>query len=885
MFEQLIIWYRVFFVWLYGHVGFALAILATSIITSFLMKPIAKVIMKWVKREIAYEAVLNPLVAEIKASEKSGAEKQFELAELYKQYGYSPILEVRKVLPLFVQLPCLFLTYYMLEGATILKGVSFLFFNDLGAPDALLPLGINLLPFVMTGINFAAIYSTVSFTRKDRIQAIVVALAFLILLYPAGTALMIYWTLNNFFTCVKTLAEEHWSGARLLWGRARWLVDGGAWRGVLFKFKSVQQKTFLYAALITFLFSLYSFVLYTNYSVVSSGLANVVIPVAMVLLTIATSLILGVSHLMNANGRMESKVVGVMLFATGGILLLGLAVMCVDKLMVGTILYGHYAAFLKYLFAVGLFVNGLGILALKFMKDSEKIGVRSICISELIVYTLFIVSLAIHYMLASPDLGVNVASFTLLPCLLTLPFFALSGGLVFLMGKELDTRWIIRMLFVFFAVYYATPIVNAENIFPLTRNNLPVCYVVMGMALMIFFYAMKKAARFVHVFLLLLSLSLVINGTLNYLKVTHAQSAPKQIMQDAGNASKEKLPNLKDLTVKHGYNIYLLLYDGYPNRMILEHFNLYNPQAYLAKRGFSVYDNSYSSGGSTGSSMSDFFDTFCNSEFSWLETLQGNVECMEFLKSQGYHLNYILDSMTCARGKAKRIGDFYFPQLKGSSHLSKVIVLWGQIKGGYINANADFTMGYTEEEKRRVKDERLSMQTGVPVFVYAHYDNPGHFYNGGHREPEYNRDVKLFRVKTCNIEREIERDLSLIKDWDNSIIIFSSDHGTYLTGRFDDSPLGLLDLYGTQLAIKWPKGYTPTLDVSFSRNIMLEVLICLTGDKTLARFKHSGKTRRGHPRWTNVSNGAIDNGIIRVGPAKGRNLFEAAKEELDALKW
>ncbi len=168
MLDMLIQGYRIFFLFLYEHLGFALAILLTSMISTFLMKPIAKFIMKYVKREQSYQRVLQPQIDEINATDLSGSEKHLALQRLYMRYGYSPILAMRKVLPLFVQLPFLMITYWMLEGCAELEGIKFLCFSDLGAADALLPFGINLLPFLMTGINVLAILQHLLLQRKTK---------------------------------------------------------------------------------------------------------------------------------------------------------------------------------------------------------------------------------------------------------------------------------------------------------------------------------------------------------------------------------------------------------------------------------------------------------------------------------------------------------------------------------------------------------------------------------------------------------------------------------------------------------------------------------------------------------------------------------------------
>ena len=68
-----------------------------------------------------------------------------------------------------------------------LKGQSFLFIKDMGAPDRLFAIGsfyVNILPIAMTAINIiaGAIY-TKGFATKEKVQIYGMALVFLVLLY------------------------------------------------------------------------------------------------------------------------------------------------------------------------------------------------------------------------------------------------------------------------------------------------------------------------------------------------------------------------------------------------------------------------------------------------------------------------------------------------------------------------------------------------------------------------------------------------------------------------------------------------------------------------------------------------------------------------------
>ena len=215
MFDFIVNGYRVLFLLLAGFIGFGWAIVALSFLCSLLMAPLMKAVSGIVRRESEYQDVILPQIAAIKKQYSFDIDRNYHIRRLYQRYSYSPISAVRKVLPLFVQIPFLLLTYCMLKGTPQLGGVSFMFLRDLGTADGLIH-GVNLLPFVMTGVNAVTVFATPDFTRRDMVQAIAIALLFLAMLYNAPSALLLYWTLNNTITCVRTLVGKGGKGAATL---------------------------------------------------------------------------------------------------------------------------------------------------------------------------------------------------------------------------------------------------------------------------------------------------------------------------------------------------------------------------------------------------------------------------------------------------------------------------------------------------------------------------------------------------------------------------------------------------------------------------------------------------------------------------------------------
>ncbi|GHV79750.1 membrane protein [Spirochaetia bacterium] len=185
-----------------------ISVLAIGGAISILTLPLYAVAEKWQQLERYIQKRLAPDIAKIKAVFK-GDEQYMILSTYYRQNHYHPVYTLRSTFGLLIQIPFFIAAYSYLSHLDALKGASFLFITDLGAPDALISFhdgGINILPIIMTLINIiaGAIY-TRGFPLKDKIQLYGMALIFLVLLYNSPAGLVIYWTLNNIFSLLKNL--------------------------------------------------------------------------------------------------------------------------------------------------------------------------------------------------------------------------------------------------------------------------------------------------------------------------------------------------------------------------------------------------------------------------------------------------------------------------------------------------------------------------------------------------------------------------------------------------------------------------------------------------------------------------------------------------------
>ncbi len=171
------------------------ALLALSVLNYFLLMPLNKLVRGQQESENNMQQVLEPQLRHIKETSRD-AERHQRIQNLYQRYSYHPIFALRNVFPLLVQLPFLMAVYFMLSSLPNIEGVSFLFLRDLASPDGMI-FDQNIMPVIMTLVSLVNACFVVSLSRSQKIQAIIVSLLFLALLYNAPSALLLYWTMNN----------------------------------------------------------------------------------------------------------------------------------------------------------------------------------------------------------------------------------------------------------------------------------------------------------------------------------------------------------------------------------------------------------------------------------------------------------------------------------------------------------------------------------------------------------------------------------------------------------------------------------------------------------------------------------------------------------------
>lgn len=189
------------------------SIVLMSLAVNIALVPVYHLAESWQEDERLLQRKMAGKLAEIRAV-YAGRERYMFIRAVYRMFGYHPLMALRTSLGLLIQIPFFFAAYNLLNGNAALEGAGFLFIGNLGRPDALLVFGgysLNLLPFVMTGVNLlsAAVYSA-RLSRRDKIQLYALAALFLLLLYTASAGLLLYWTCNNIFSLFKNMVYSRY---------------------------------------------------------------------------------------------------------------------------------------------------------------------------------------------------------------------------------------------------------------------------------------------------------------------------------------------------------------------------------------------------------------------------------------------------------------------------------------------------------------------------------------------------------------------------------------------------------------------------------------------------------------------------------------------------
>jgi hypothetical protein len=316
-------------------------------------------------------------------------------------------------------------------------------------------------------------------------------------------------------------------------------------------------------------------------------------------------------------------------------------------------------------------------------------------------------------------------------------------------------------------------------------------------------------------------------------------------------------------------DVYVLIYDGYASRAMLERYGIDNDSIvqYLRGNNFAFYEHVYSLFMASLGSMSSMMDMRAPT----LASIGGSNTANTFFKEQGYRSFLVLNSYLL-NGADRILPDFVFPRMTYRSGLS---ALYRGIGGGEFKSEIVF-QDSDRDEWLSVKRQVLAERSRQPKMLYAHSGVPGHSQNSGRcLEDERHQYKTRLTIANEEIRGDVEAILSTKRD---AIIVVAGDHGPFLTGdclymtryREDDfSAEHLADRYGTRLAIRWPDGAFVAYDsISTIQDVLISISAYLLEDASVLQYRPSAETFG----YGGIPDGAVKNGIVMIGKDRGQRL-------------
>ena len=805
--------------------GFFFGLIWLSVLTSLLMAPLKKLAQKLGRKEERLQSVLRPQLDLINKT-YSGEQQHYRIQKLYKTYGYHPILAIRTMLGLFLQVPFLVAAFYMLIELPEIKGVSFWVLQDLSLPDQLwrTSLGavagstylVNVLPYVMTLINVLAIFTSTSLDLKKILQGGALAAIFLILLYDAPAALLIFWTGNNLIS----LATNFYKGA---------MAEAPMIRVVYQNLKILPRslqgvKAHLWILEPSFYVAIF-FLLLQRWAD-RHGISKVS-PILLVTILYAT-----VQAIRRYRGR-DTKGGWLGLLSSNLLRLVCLTVFTAAFFLVSD-------RHMMFLSAVGVLFSTCLPTSLNFSLERLK----SFGLPLLAILTVFVFyTSSNHELLSLSSLLITfVAAIALLVFVAILSTFVASK-----MPKKYSYQQHSMLLVCMILTWGFFPgIIRTLSI----HRPQPIFFLVCFLLLVFILYSFVQARR-----------RLVVPFLLAFAAASPFVFDVWGVFSDPSlgvnpDSIFDLTDEMKNLSFKEKNNVYLLVYDGFPQPEVFEKLNLEfsSTKELLDKNNFKIYDKAYSLGRMSHMSMASLLNLseLLPERRMLFQSIAGAGRLWKIFKQNSYTTVNIQAPTMVAE---YMYTDYLAPwqgglayKYAGAHDLLLSVFLW-EFRFNLMSPLGE-PLNYGPEADR-VFDEAhaqyLTRDMG-PKFFSSHTFRPGHTANTprclkSQRESFQGKIDEAVGVMRENIQSILEVDPS-------AIIVVLSDHGAQLAGDCsieletfkanEVTELMFWDRYGTLLAIRWPdsmKARQYDSDLRLIQDIGPTILAYLSDSKEPLKWK------------------------------------------------
>ncbi len=216
--------------WLLGALyqllqSWGLALIALAVVVRLILVPVGIAGQRHQAKTQLAQARLKPALERINEEHKDDFDQRHHATkQLYEEHGMSMLAPLTGCLWVLIQIPIFIGLYFVIGESFELRGISFLWMEDLALPDRLLGLGfeipyfgsyLNLLPILMAASQVlvsgqsppGADPKQVSGQRK---AMAIMALVFFFLLYNFPAALMLYWLCTNLLQSLQQAMVVKW---------------------------------------------------------------------------------------------------------------------------------------------------------------------------------------------------------------------------------------------------------------------------------------------------------------------------------------------------------------------------------------------------------------------------------------------------------------------------------------------------------------------------------------------------------------------------------------------------------------------------------------------------------------------------------------------------
>jgi YidC/Oxa1 family membrane protein insertase len=183
---------------------YGVTIIALTVIIKLVFWPLTNAATKSQKRLQELQPQLKAIADKYK---DDPVKKNQKTMDFMKQHKVSPL---GSCLPMALQIPIFIGFYWMLRNAIELRGVHFLWSNDLSQPDTIAYLGtfaVNPLPLIMGATQLWQAHLTPPSPGMDEGQQKIMRympLIFIAVFYRMASGLTLYWTVQNLLTIFQT---------------------------------------------------------------------------------------------------------------------------------------------------------------------------------------------------------------------------------------------------------------------------------------------------------------------------------------------------------------------------------------------------------------------------------------------------------------------------------------------------------------------------------------------------------------------------------------------------------------------------------------------------------------------------------------------------------